>query len=43
MCGILGLFRIKGDIRTVRSDAMARSKRMRHRGPDASGISLRSS
>lgn len=43
MCGILGLFRVKGDIKTLRSDAMARSKRIRHRGPDASGILIRSS
>lgn len=43
MCGILGLFGVKGDPQTIRKDAMQRSKRLRHRGPDASGVEIRQS
>jgi asparagine synthase (glutamine-hydrolysing) len=43
MCGILGLFGVKGDLTSIRKDAMQRSKRLRHRGPDASGIEIRQS
>ena len=40
MCGILGIFNIVGRYEVVRSLATKLSRRMRHRGPDASGIKI---
>ncbi len=38
MCGILAILDIKGDPLQLRKDALVRVKRLRHRGPDWSGI-----
>jgi asparagine synthase (glutamine-hydrolysing) len=38
MCSILGIFDIKSDPNELRQQALAMSKKMRHRGPDWSGI-----
>jgi asparagine synthase (glutamine-hydrolysing) len=38
MCGILGIFGIKGEYHEVRALACALSHRMKHRGPDDAGI-----
>ncbi len=38
MCSILGIFEISGDAAGLRGLALELSKRMRHRGPDWSGI-----
>jgi asparagine synthase (glutamine-hydrolysing) len=38
MCGILGIFGIKGNKHLIRQDALKRSRILRHRGPDESGI-----
>jgi len=38
MCSILGIFDIKSDPKELRQQALAMSKKMRHRGPDWSGI-----
>jgi asparagine synthase (glutamine-hydrolysing) len=38
MCSILGIFDIKSDPTELRQQALAMSKKMRHRGPDWSGI-----
>ena len=40
MCGIFGIFGIKGDIIEIRKLAVRLSRRMRHRGPDHSGIEI---
>ncbi len=38
MCGIIGIFDIKSNPQELRSQALEMSKRVRHRGPDWSGI-----
>ncbi len=38
MCSILGILDIKTDVKELRAKALMMSRRMRHRGPDWSGI-----
>lgn len=38
MCGIVGIFNIKQNNESLRQQALDMSKRLRHRGPDWSGI-----
>ena len=38
MCGIVGIFEINGSTEQLRIQALSMSKRIRHRGPDWSGI-----
>ncbi|MFO7868359.1 MAG: asparagine synthase B [Bacteroidales bacterium] len=38
MCSVLGIFDIKTDIKKLREQALELSRKMRHRGPDCSGI-----
>ncbi|MEM7454951.1 MAG: asparagine synthase B [Planctomycetota bacterium] len=38
MCSILGVLEIKSDVTTLREQALAMSRKLRHRGPDWSGI-----
>ena len=38
MCGIVGVFDCKTDTETLRPKLLRMSKRIRHRGPDWSGI-----
>ncbi len=38
MCGIVGIFNIKEQSQTLRQQALDMSKKIRHRGPDWSGI-----
>ncbi len=38
MCGIVGIFDIKGDKKQLREKALRMSQKIRHRGPDWSGI-----
>ncbi len=38
MCGILGIFDIKQEPQSLRTQALKMAKRLRHRGPDWSGI-----
>lgn len=38
MCGIVGIFNIKNDPSTLRQKALKMSQKIRHRGPDWSGI-----
>jgi asparagine synthase (glutamine-hydrolysing) len=38
MCGIIGVFDLKQDYRELRPQVLAMSKKIRHRGPDWSGI-----
>ncbi len=38
MCGIVGIFEINGSSEQLRIKALEMSKRIRHRGPDWSGI-----
>ena len=38
MCGIVGIFNLKGNTDQVREQALAMAKKIRHRGPDWSGI-----
>lgn len=38
MCGIVGIFNIKGDTKDLRKKALKMSQKIRHRGPDWSGI-----
>jgi len=38
MCSILGIFDLKSDVSPLRQQALAMSKKMRHRGPDWSGV-----
>jgi len=38
MCSILGIFDIRGQEQTLREEALVMSGKMRHRGPDWSGI-----
>ena len=38
MCSILGVFEINGNAEELREQALAMSRKMRHRGPDWSGI-----
>jgi len=38
MCGIVGIFNIKEDTSTLRKKALKMSQKIRHRGPDWSGI-----
>lgn len=40
MCGILGIFDIKGEAQRLRPLALRLSRRQRHRGPDWSGLYL---
>ena len=40
MCGILGIFNIAGKYEIVRTLATKLARRMKHRGPDASGIKI---
>lgn len=38
MCGIVSIFRIKEQSEQLRHQALEMSRRIRHRGPDWSGI-----
>lgn len=38
MCGIIGVFDVKSDVVTLRPKVLEMSKKIRHRGPDWSGI-----
>jgi asparagine synthase (glutamine-hydrolysing) len=38
MCGITAIFNIRGEAESLRKQALTMSKRIRHRGPDWSGI-----
>ena len=38
MCGIVGIFNIEGDSKRLRQKALKMSQKIRHRGPDWSGI-----
>ncbi len=38
MCGIVAVFNIKSDLQSLRTQVLTQSKRIRHRGPDWSGI-----
>lgn len=38
MCGIVGVFDLKGNSQVMRSQVLEMSKKLRHRGPDWSGI-----
>ncbi len=38
MCGIVGLFQINGDSSELRKQVLKQSRKIRHRGPDWSGI-----
>lgn len=38
MCGIIGVFNIKGNSEALRTQVLAMSKKIRHRGPDWSGL-----
>jgi asparagine synthase (glutamine-hydrolysing) len=38
MCGIVSIFRIKQQSEQLRQQALEMSRRIRHRGPDWSGI-----
>ena len=38
MCGIFIIADIKGDVSRLRKQALANVKRLRHRGPDWSGV-----
>ncbi|MFV0522300.1 MAG: asparagine synthase B [Mangrovibacterium sp.] len=38
MCGIVGVFNLKTDAQTLRNQVLQQSKKIRHRGPDWSGI-----
>ena len=38
MCGIVAIFNIKSDLERYRQQALEMSKKLRHRGPDWSGI-----
>ncbi|KAJ1499951.1 hypothetical protein HMI56_004116 [Coelomomyces lativittatus] len=40
MCGILGIFNYQGDGKLFRDLALKLSKRLRHRGPDWTGIEI---
>src|SRR5262245_13530482 len=38
MCSIVGIFNVKGNVSDARGRALQMSKKIRHRGPDWSGI-----
>ncbi len=38
MCGIVGVFNLKTSAQDLRSNVLEMSKKLRHRGPDWSGI-----
>ena len=38
MCGIVGIFRVKKQTAALRQKALSMSQKIRHRGPDWSGI-----
>ncbi len=38
MCGIIGVFNLKNNVQEIRPRALEMSKKLRHRGPDWSGI-----
>ena len=38
MCGIVGIFNVKGNVSEARGLALQMSKKIRHRGPDWSGV-----
>ncbi len=38
MCGIVGIFNVDGSVMQMREKALAMSRKIRHRGPDWSGI-----
>ncbi|MDR2027591.1 MAG: asparagine synthase B, partial [Prevotellaceae bacterium] len=38
MCGIVGVFNLKQSTNSLRSQVLMMSKKIRHRGPDWSGI-----
>ena len=40
MCGIFAVFNYNGEIETFRKKAILLSKRLRHRGPDWTGVSV---
>lgn len=41
MCGIVAIFNVKEQTPELRSKALGMSKKIRHRGPDWSGIHVR--
>ena len=43
MCGILGILGLRDDMEKMRKIALIQSKKLRHRGPDWSGIFASSS
>ena len=43
MCGIVGIFKIKQQTQELRQKALKMSQKLRHRGPDWSGIYVGSS
>ena len=40
MCGIIGVFDLKTDAESLRAQVLGMAKKLRHRGPDWSGIYL---
>jgi asparagine synthase (glutamine-hydrolysing) len=38
MCGIVGVFELKSDEQSLRPQVLKMAKKIRHRGPDWSGI-----
>jgi asparagine synthase (glutamine-hydrolysing) len=38
MCGIIGVFDLKQKVEELRPEVLSMSKKVRHRGPDWSGI-----
>ena len=38
MCGIIGVFELKENKQALRSKVLEMSKKIRHRGPDWSGV-----
>lgn len=40
MCGILAIFGIKGTYQSVRALAVTLSRKLKHRGPDATGLNI---
>jgi len=38
MCGIIGIFDLKTDVKDLRTQALEMSRKLRHRGPDWNGI-----
>ena len=38
MCGFVAILKVKGDTRQAREKALKMSRKIRHRGPDWSGV-----